>query len=58
MLFATNATMTLANLDRANLSQAQLYDTDVQGASMVALILDNANIFNTGIGIGGSEETP
>lgn len=49
----TNAILASANLDQANLTQAQLYDTDVNGASMVALMLDNAEIFNTAIGIGG-----
>ena len=38
------------------MTAAKLYDTDVSGAVMNNMTLTNAEIFETGIGIGGSAE--
>ncbi|MGB5770157.1 MAG: pentapeptide repeat-containing protein, partial [Crocosphaera sp.] len=42
-----------STLDKVNLTKAMVYDVDVTGASMMALIIDEAQIFHTGISIGG-----
>jgi uncharacterized protein YjbI with pentapeptide repeats len=38
-----------------NLTSAKIYDANVHGASMEELNISDAEIFNTGIGIGGED---
>jgi uncharacterized protein YjbI with pentapeptide repeats len=52
----TNASLNLANLKQANFAEAKLYDADVTGALMDGINIKNAEVYNTGIGIGGGEE--
>jgi uncharacterized protein YjbI with pentapeptide repeats len=54
--FLTNAVLDHANLDRVNFTAALMYDTHVFGASMENLILTDAELYNTAIGVGGSED--
>lgn len=49
----TNAVLENANLRQTNLSYAKLYDVDVRGAILEDVNLTAAEIFNTGLAIGG-----
>jgi uncharacterized protein YjbI with pentapeptide repeats len=51
----TNADLKQANLDEVNFTNAQIYDANVYEASMEGLVITNAEIFHTGIGIGGED---
>jgi uncharacterized protein YjbI with pentapeptide repeats len=52
----TNASLNNANLKKADFAYAKLYDADVTGAAMDGINIKNAEIYNTGIGIGGGDE--
>jgi uncharacterized protein YjbI with pentapeptide repeats len=53
LALAINTELRDTNLDGVNLANAKVFDSDVYGASMAGLQLNNADIFQTGIGIGG-----
>ena len=53
--FVTNADFKEANLNAVNFTRAKIYHANVYGASMNGLIISDAEIFNTGIGIGGDD---
>ncbi|MFM6059148.1 MAG: pentapeptide repeat-containing protein, partial [Microcystis aeruginosa] len=42
-----------ANLNGVNFTSAMIYDADVTGASMERINLTNAQIYGTGIAVGG-----
>ncbi|MEC4806739.1 MAG: pentapeptide repeat-containing protein [Jaaginema sp. PMC 1079.18] len=50
----TNAVLREADLDQADFTAARMYDVDVAGASMSDMVIVDAEIFETGIGVGGS----
>jgi uncharacterized protein YjbI with pentapeptide repeats len=52
--FLTNASLNEADLDRVNLTAAIINTADVSGASMEDMIITDAKIYNTQIGVGGS----
>ena len=54
----TGASLKQSNLNQVDFTAATLIDTYVVGASMANLNLTDAQIFNTGIAVGGSEEYP
>ncbi|MBC6479576.1 MAG: pentapeptide repeat-containing protein [Hormoscilla sp. GM7CHS1pb] len=49
----TDASLNDANLNNVNFSSANIYSVDVSGASMVDIVLTDANVHNTAIGVGG-----
>ena len=51
----TNASLNRANLTAADFAFAKLYDVDVTGATVDDMNIQNAEIYNTGIGIGGGD---
>lgn len=52
----TNASLQDANLNSVNFSGANIYSVDVSGASMVDIVLTDAKVHNTAIGVGGTYE--
>ena len=53
--FLTNVNFKQANLNAANLTKATIHDSNVYQASMNDLNIADADIFYTGIGIGGED---
>ncbi|MEL6495859.1 MAG: pentapeptide repeat-containing protein [Cyanobacteria bacterium J06623_7] len=54
--YATDVSFNQANLNRVDFTAATIFNGDTRGALMEDLNLTNAQIYNTGIAIGGPEE--
>jgi uncharacterized protein YjbI with pentapeptide repeats len=54
--FLTNASLNQSNLANANMTNAIAFNADTRGANMMNLTIVNAQIFGSGISIGGPAE--